>query len=70
MVVVRLGGERISFRHCLTNGGHHEEVSFLPTYKPGYMPLLSYILMFFAIVSKIVSNGKKVEIIILKLKKS
>ena len=25
------GGERISFRHCLTNDGHHEEVSFLPT---------------------------------------
>ena len=24
------GGERISLRHCLTNNGHHEEVSFLP----------------------------------------
>ena len=35
MFVVRWGGgggcERISFRHCLTNDGHHEEGSFLPT---------------------------------------
>ena len=28
-----LRGEIIRLRHCLTNGGHHEEVSFWPRLK-------------------------------------